>query len=197
MNKENKKNLILCCLCLHNVAIFKDLQLQVQVTCVFDCLHSNNSESSWCETYILMLWRISELKPESIMTVAENISARQQVTMGTEQTTKRHQQNCNDYDSLGTIKSSDTSKINTCWYFSRFVFCLAKNKKKTTIEDSQPEQKGTDEALEPVTLGTSSSNACQAGASLEAETSLLHLQQTLHGHPSRTTTYHQPLATLC
>lgn len=60
------------------------------------------------------------------------------------------------------------------------------------MEDNKPEQTGTDEALEPVTLGRGSSNACQAGASLEAEASLLHQQQqTLRGCPSRANMYHE------
>lgn len=51
-------------------------------------------------------------------------------------------------------------------------------------EDNRPEQTGTDEALEHVTPVRGSLDACQADASLEAEASLRHCQQTLHGHPS-------------
>lgn len=40
------------------------------------------------------------------------------------------------------------------------------------LERNKPEQTGTDEALEHVTPGRGLSDACQAGASLEAEASL-------------------------
>lgn len=78
---------------------------------------------------------------------------------------------------FGTERTQETLP-----FLQKITFIIINN-----IRDrrNRPEQTGTDEALEHVTPGRGSLDACQAGASLEVEASLHHCQQTLHGHPSR------------